>query len=188
MRLHVVVIVALTTATPVLGQVPGRMVVDTSIDRMTGKAAAAVTWTAIDSVHSRYAYLPTLVARCSPHGSIDVYLTGVPAHNSSRHDILGVETGSDLRVDVKLDGWKKPKGSKLGEFTVQNDEAIWYFNGKQAISKLLLPTDTLLLRFTALFGDYVTPEFRLGSDSVRRAVLKHVAEACGWNLPEKEDQ
>src|SRR5439155_6398202 len=108
----------------------GRMVVDTSIDRMTGKAAAAVTWTAIDSVHSRYAYLPTLVARCSPHGSIDVYLTGVPAHNSSRHDILGVETGSDLRVDVKLDGWKKPKGSKLGEFTVQNDEAIWYFNGK----------------------------------------------------------
>ena len=187
MKPRLSVIAALTLATPVLGQVPGSMVIDTAMDRMTGRATAAVMWTAIDSVHSRYAYLATLVARCSPHGSIDVYLTGVPASNSARHDILGVETGKDLRVEVKLDGWAKAKGSKLGDFEV-HDEAIWYFNGKRAISNILLPTDTLLLRFTALFGNYVTPEFRLGSDSVRRAALKRVADACEWSLPEKEDQ
>jgi len=187
MKPRLALIVSLTTATPVLGEFPGSMVVDTAIEQMTGKATAAVMWTAIDSVHSRYASLATLVARCSPHGSIDVYLTGVPASNSPRHDILGVETGKDLRVEVTLDGWAKAKGSKLGEFEV-HDEAIWYFNGKRAISNILLPTDTLLLRFNALFGTYVTPEFRLGSDSARRAALKRVADACEWTLPEKEDQ
>jgi hypothetical protein len=168
---------------PLFGQALGSMTVDTTVDRMTRKRTAVVTWAAVDSVHSRYAYLPLLIARCSPEGKIDVYLKGVPATNTMRHDILGTATIEDLKVEVKLDGWDKAKGSKEGDFDAQND-LIVYFNGKRGVSNLLLPTDTLLLRFPTVFGDRVLAEFHLGSDSVRRAALGRVADACGWKLPD----
>ncbi|HYU07826.1 MAG TPA: hypothetical protein VEK77_00450 [Gemmatimonadales bacterium] len=99
-----------------------------------------------------------------------------------RHDILGTETIEDLKVEVKLDGWDKAKGSKEGDFTVKDERILYYF-GRRGVSNLLLPTDTLLLRFPTSSGDNVLVEFRLGADSVRRTALQHVADACNWKLP-----
>jgi hypothetical protein len=161
-------------AAPAAGQALGSMVIDTTKDRMTGRATATVRWTAIDSVRSQYTYLPTLVARCTGEGKIDLFISGVPVYGNN-------EIGA-FEVDMKLDGWARPKTMKL-EFTYK-DNAIYYFNGKEGIKKMLLPTDTLLLRFGAVFGNVVTPEFHLGSTPVRRAALQHVADACGWRLPE----
>ncbi len=185
MRTSGTLLVLVTTGTALCGQTLGRMTVDTSTDRMTGKPTAVVTWAAVDSVHSRYAYLPLLFARCSPQGKINIYIAGVPAMNRTRRDFLGQEGVTDLRVEMKLDGWSKSKGSKDGEFEVQND-AIWYDNGKWGIGHLLLKTDTLLLRFPTVFGDNVMVEFHLGPENDRRAALQHVADACGWTLPEAE--
>ena len=170
------VLMAIGRAAPAAGQALGSMVLDTAVDRMTGKATATVRWTAVDSVHSQYGYLPTLVARCTPEGKIDVFISGVPVYGNN--DIGAFEVG------MKLDGWARPKTMKL-EFTYK-DNAIYYFNGKEGIKKMLLPTDTLLLRFGAVFGNVVTPEFHLGPPAVRRAALGRVAAACGWRLPESE--
>jgi len=173
----------LVIGTPLIGQMPGSMTVDTAVDRMTGKRTATVTWAAIDSVHSNGTYLPLLQARCTPDGKIDVFIAGIPGlKNTMRHDILGTATIEDLKVEVKLDGWDKAKRSKEGDFTVRED-AIWYYYGKSGISNLLLPTDTLLLRFPTSPTNTVMPEFRLGSESVRRAALGRVADACNWKLP-----
>ncbi len=173
----------LVIGTPLIGQMPGSMAIDTAVDRMTGKRTAMVTWAAVDSVHSGGTYLPLLRARCTPDGKIDVFIAGIPGlKNIMRHDIIGTATIEDLKVEVKLEGWPKAKGSKEGDFEVRED-AIWYFNGKRGISNLLLPTDTLLLRFPTSPTNTVMPEFHLGSDSVRRAALRPVADACNWKLP-----
>ncbi len=173
----------LVIGTPVIGQMPGSMTVDTAVDRMSGKRTALVTWAAVDSVHTNGSFLPLLRARCTPDGKIDVFIAGIPGlKNTMRHDIIGTATVEDLKVEVKLDGWDKAKGSKEGDFEVRED-AIWYFNGKRGISNLLLPTDTLLLRFPTSPTNTVMPEFHLGSDSLRRAALGRVADACNWKLP-----
>jgi len=149
--------------------------VHTEKDRMTGKQTAIAIWTAIDSIHSQYSYLPILTARCTEKGNIDVFLSGVP-----------VSPGSP-DWHVKIDGWDKPRGmGRWGHVTADDHNNIWWTSGKHAISDLLLKTDTLLLRFPTLFGTEVTPEFHLGPRDSVRAALKTIADACDWELPQDE--
>src|SRR5258708_1048323 len=94
MRTSGTLLVLVTTGTALCGQTLGRMTVDTSTDRMTGKPTAVVTWAAVDSVHSRYAYLPLLFARVFPRGKINIYPAGVPPLNRTREALFGRDGGS----------------------------------------------------------------------------------------------